>query len=313
MRNTFMKKIVCMVLVCMMCFSGCSLAVEDAGEENAKPQDRLIGVFITTDYLDLFDMEAYLENHWDELDGAVIDGREYSQRLYATIDKHNSTEPIDWEITFEDMEGICFFDATFQNKGEEPFTMIIGGDEICDVISHLSVTDGVESVTLTGTLYALAKGSEIQFYVNPVYQTDEGEIYAVTGHGYHMSGELGGSTTVNIEEETTVTEDDVTQTYGGAVEITIETIKQEPVRVRLQYMSEDFGVLQTEEYPAGEMPEKLAVIAGTSCVIVETQWEDGSVTRELFEPEEDGRVFVETFYKTSDVALGKKSTEIVWE
>lgn len=319
MRNAFVKKIVFLVLVCMICFSGCSLAVEDAGEEKTKQQDRLIGAFITTDYLDLFDMEAYLNDHVEELisadgsDEMVIDGGEYNQRLYASIDKQNSVSPADWEISFGEVDGICFFDATFQNEGEETFTMIVGGDEICDVASHLSVAGEVESVVLTGTLYALEKGSEIQFYVNPVYQTAEGEIYTVTGNGYHMSGELGGSTKVNIEEETTATENGMTQTYGGAVEITFEVMQYEPVEITLQYMDKDLDIIQTDEYPAGEMLEQLIVPEDTTCVIVETQWEDGSVTRELFEPEEDERVSIETFYKTSNVALGKKFTEIVWE
>lgn len=319
MRNAWMKKVGYFVLICMLSFSGCSLAVEDAGEENVMSQDRLIGAFITTEYLDLFNMEAYLNDHADELinddtDEIIVDGRAYSERLYAVIDKKDSVKPMDWEISFGDVEGICFFDAKFQNEGEEPFTMIIGGDEICDVTSSLSVGDEGESVALKGTLYALIGEYEsVQFYVNPVYQTTDGEIYTITGNGYSMSGELGGSSMVNLEEETTITENEVTKTYAGAVEITFEVLKYLPVNICIQFMNDKLEIMQTENYAAGEVPAQLSVLEGTACIIVETQWEDGSVTRALYEPEEDESVSIETFYKTSDIALGTKETEIVWK
>ena len=320
MRNTLVRKFVYLVLICILSFSGCSLAVEEAGEENVVSQDRLIGAFITTEYLDLFDMDAYLNDHADELisgDGSNevnVDGRDYNERLYARGDKKNSSSPADWEISFGDVEGICFFCATFQNEGEEPFKMIIGGDEICDVTSSLSVGDAAERVALKGTLYALIGEYEsAQFYVNPVYQTADGEIYTITGNSYSMSGELGGSSTVNLEEETTITENGVTKTYGGAVEITFEVLKYAPVNIHIQFMNEDLEIVDTKEYVAGEMPEQLELAEDAVCIVVETQWADGSVSRELLEWKEEERVIIESFYIVNDAALGIQNTEILLE
>lgn len=329
-KSCYLRAVLCLaVLFCMMVLAGCSLAVPDAGEEKQVSQDRLIGAFITTEHLDLFDMEAYLNDHAGELVNSmenssqevVIDGREYSQRLYAVVDKCESTNPMDWEIVFGDVEGICLFDAKFQNEGEEPFNMLVGGEEICDVVTGLEVVDGGERVSISGTLYALVgTAGEIGFYVNPVYQTPEGDIYALTGDGYHMSGELGGSWKVNLEEETTLTntEDGAEQTYGGAVEVKFEVRKHAPVEVRIQFMNEALEIIQTQEYAAGEMPEEMKAVEGTACVIAETEWADGSVTRELFELEREEAqaeeiIYVETFYKVSDTALGMQTTQIVWE
>ena len=41
--------------------SGCTLAVPEAGTDGYG--DRLIGAFITSEYLDLYDMEGYLNDH----------------------------------------------------------------------------------------------------------------------------------------------------------------------------------------------------------------------------------------------------------
>ena len=312
-----MRKMGILFLICMWIVSGCSLAIPDAGEENTKPQDRLIGAFITTEHLDLFDMEAYLNDHVEDFIGAdgsekvVVDSGDYNERLYAVVDKHNSASPKDWEISFGEIEGICFFDATFQNE-EEPFTMIVGGDEICDVASGLSVGDNEESVSLTGTLYALIGEYEnVQFYINPVYQTTDGEIYTVTGNGYSMSGELGGSSKVKLEESFTTTKDGVEQTYSGAVEIAFEIRNAAPVNICLQFMNEDLEIVQTKEYAAGEMPTQVELAETAVCIIVETQWADGTVTRELVEWNEDERVSIETFYSVGDSVLGKQMTEIV--
>ena len=45
--------------------SGCTLAVSDAGTDGNG--DRLIGAFITSEYLDLYDMEGYLNDHASSL------------------------------------------------------------------------------------------------------------------------------------------------------------------------------------------------------------------------------------------------------
>lgn len=44
---------------------GCTLAVPYAGKEGSG--DRMIGAFITTEYLDLYDMESYLNDHASSL------------------------------------------------------------------------------------------------------------------------------------------------------------------------------------------------------------------------------------------------------
>ena len=66
-----MKRILCGVLLLILGLplSGCQLA-SDRGEDS---EDQLVGVFVTTEYLDLMDMDAYLNDHLNELtDGGTI-------------------------------------------------------------------------------------------------------------------------------------------------------------------------------------------------------------------------------------------------
>ena len=311
------------LLLSVLMLNGCSLAVEDAGDEPAVVQDKLVGAFITTESLDLFDMEAYLNDHADEFldgitsgsDSVTIDGNAYSERLYATVHKHDRKDPGTWEVQFGDAEGICFFDAVWQNEGEEPFSMVIADEEICDINSHLTVTDTGEEVALTGTMYVLPDDSmeEVRFFVNPVYQTGEGEIYLVAGNCFGAGRDMGGSWKVNLDGETTITEDGETMYYSGAVEVTFELMKQMPVNIRFQFMNEDLEIVAAQEYVPGTIPAQMDAPAQTVCVIVETVWEDGSITREMFEPEDEQTIYAVTFYKLSGTALGKSMTEIVWE
>ena len=62
-ENNHLLKSLFKLSVIFMTFtaSGCTLAVPDAGTDGNG--DRLIGAFITSEYLDLYDMEGYLNDH----------------------------------------------------------------------------------------------------------------------------------------------------------------------------------------------------------------------------------------------------------
>lgn len=310
---TKMKSIICLFVLCLF-LSGCSLAVPGAGADEEKEQDRLIGVFVTTEYVDLMDMESYLQEHVDELiDGETIwvDNTDaYKSKLYATIDKHDSKEPLDWEIDFKGVEGVNFFRAMWQNDGEEAFSMLSGGDAISDVTTHLYMTDGGESVDLTGTIYVRRDSGKYRFYMNPVYQTASGEIYMTGGDSGSIGGmEDGGSFSMSLKEDMSVTENGVTTGYSTSVEVKF-TVMDEPEQIRLHYMDEKLNILYTEEYAPGALPEKLVAKEGTVCVVVEMVFENGTVSRELFEVTEEN-IAIETFSPVGEWALEKCRTEIV--
>ena len=77
-----------MLLAFLLGLAGLSLA--QSGTADVLGKDRLIGVFITTEYLDLFDMESYFNDNIGKMTTGgdiTIDGDspKYQGRLYATL------------------------------------------------------------------------------------------------------------------------------------------------------------------------------------------------------------------------------------
>ena len=86
-------------------------------------------------------------------------------------------------MTFPGVEGISFYIPEFR-YGEEKydsFVSVIGSDEISDVNNNFNVSDTSESREIAGTIYVVQElGKEYIYYMNPVYQTADGEIVVLS-------------------------------------------------------------------------------------------------------------------------------------
>lgn len=311
------------LLLSVLFLYGCSFEKENAGSEADVVQDRLAGVFITTEHLDLFDMEGYLDDNADVIakelrsgngsDIEVVDTTAYRNRIYATVDKHNSENSSDWEFSFGDIEGICFFEAVWQEEGETAFHEVSCGDEICDRDFHYSVSDEGESIELTGTIYALTGGKieELGIYLNPVYQTEEGEIYITSSMGHYSTDIEGGGYSCSLNDEVTLTENREHKTNRTTVTIDVE-MRVKPELVYLYQMNDSHQVVSQEEYEPGTLPKQLTMEEETAYIIVETKWADGESTRESFEKQEEN-TYIETYYVVNEMAVGKHGSEVIFE
>lgn len=83
-----MKKLSILLSLCLaLALGGCSMLREEAAPAE---EDRLVGIYVTPEYIDTFDFEAYFEDNASQLlsgGGGEIsaeDAEEYSQRIYAT-------------------------------------------------------------------------------------------------------------------------------------------------------------------------------------------------------------------------------------
>lgn len=283
-------------LVMMLSAFGCSLAVEGAGEgEESISRDQMIGVFITTEPL-IFDWDA-------------------EKRIFATVDKGDSSEPHEWDIYFEGIDGINFFDGIWKSENGNSFNMLTCGEEVCDIKTHYMSTDEGEGVELSGTVYNLPT-NDLIYYSNPVYQTPDGKIYTVGGDGNHIGTfGLGGKLTTTLTDEVKVTEDGVTETNKISVQITYEG-EYEPVEITVCQMDNNNQIVKTEKYAPGALPEAIKAERETAYIIVETKRNnpenpDDSI-RELYTRSETGHTYFETFRLTNKGRLGKMSTRIEW-
>ena len=308
------KSMICIVLVCCLLLTGCQLAKPET--THSTQEDRMIGVLITREYLDLFDAESYFNDHVHEiLKGGEISPEEQEQyrgRVYATLqdriltneDGEESSHP---EFVFEGVEGYYHFVARM-GEGDQEYVSTMGDASISSGQVHLSYSDTGEDVTFSGTLYVSTGAGTTTHYINPVYQDAEGNVYATTGNG--MSADFnaeGMRHSTTFETTTTYLEDDVTKEYHFHYEIAVEAMTP-PTEVRLLQMNEDHEVISQEVYKPDTMPTDLQVSTETAYVIAELVKGD-TVTRQLLDRTQD---CLTTYRERKDHICEEQMTFLHW-
>lgn len=268
---------------------GCRLADPALGE--AAQPDRLIGMYITREYLDLFDYEKYLNDHIGQItEGGTLKigaqrNDDYDGRIYAEYrKKEDGTEG---EYVFAGIEGIRFFNPV---TPEEENTFDIQSDpEVTDV--HLKVTDFGQEIE--GTVYCPTDQNAC-FYGNPVYQTAEGEVYLLAGTG--VSGNLtgGASFSQRLEESRTMNQNGEEEKESMSVSVTYCGQDAFARYVIAQMDGQDQKIRETE-YPAEDMPDSITV-SGDAAYLVCTGYGAGrgrqeQVRRQIVELSEEETSF----------------------
>lgn len=314
----------CIYTVLLLLLTGCQLAHEDAGEnENA---DRLIGVFITSEYLDLFDMEGYMNDNINKMYGGgeiTVDGEssQYQGRLYATLTTKTLTneetgETIDIkEFVFEGMDGIAYFSATVPATENEEGFITSGSDEaISEGHMDLYYGDEGDKTTLEGAIYLSPDHVGSTLYINPVYQSADGSVYATTGNGFSIGGvqDEGSVYSHTLEETTTVTENGSTKSVSFSIKISI-AVMFPPQQIVVLQMDEDNTVLARTEYIPGELPNMLTTESNAQYIIVETHKYDrrrnARISRTLYGKSDET---LETFFCREGGVCVKQWTQLKW-
>ena len=293
---------------------GCSGAVQiarnDAQTISAEP-GRLIGALITTEPLDLFDIEGYLNDHAGRLlSGGEIGMEEstgYEGKLYAV--QKNKGRP---EYAFEGVNGIRYFAAEMEDE-HGSYTQSVSDEGISDGHMAVNSSDEATSVSLEGTIYVSTKSTReiVQYYVNPVYQAADGRVYAMEGNSISIDDETGsggGKMTVTLNESDSQTAGDKSTSRESSVKISIAFIEP-PERVTVVQMDGENRPLDRKEYRIGEVPETLAVMQGAEYLVVETRGTDGTTTRALYQKEDESFT---TLSSREDGICVQRWTEIVW-
>lgn len=293
------KVLVLLLALCLL--SGCSLARPEAEEGNGMGQDMMIGVFITREYLDLFDFESYLEDNLNTVmngGGEVSPGdmEKYGGRLYA----EKTDEGYDFGI--EGMGAFCV-------QGEQDGVPYSASYSIgpMSLSLHSTVTDEGTDWDYSGTVYVHCGGLEA-FYTNPVYQDSEGRVYLTAGMGISSEIVDGSSMSQAMSSEYTTTSEGKTQTYSMRVEITYMGAEQ-PKSYRVLHMSEDSELLKAEDYMPETLPEEIIPCEGAEYLIIETQNQD-DVTRQVVSRGEDScQIFAPT--EMEDI-IAQRWTDVLW-
>lgn len=268
-------QLIAMLLALSALLCGCSLARSDM-DASAASRDRLIGVYITTEYIDLFDLEGYIGANPSALAGGNIstsDAMRYSGRLYAEL--------VDERYVFPGVDGFAFFMATTEHEYGTSYSNYTD-EGVCGCKLAINTNDNEDSageaLELECTIYGIAGiGRRHSIYINPVYQAADGNVYLTSGHGITTSGDTeGGSFSQSLEESTTVTDSEgstVIRSASISVSYTVATL---PIGYTLIEMDSESRELARCEYAPGMLPESYAANADTAYIIVETRTADGS-------------------------------------
>ena len=257
-----MKKLaIALIFALALMLPGCSLLREDGEPADA---DRLVGVYITENYIDSFDFEAYVQDNASSLSGGGEISREdaakYTRRIYAEITDGKTSFPI---------EGIAFIAARYEKDGES-CTGSDYGDKLADVHLSINVSDDMETTVLTGKLFADSGAGHMSAYCNPVYQQADGRVYLVPGEG--VSANMG-SMTHSLSESC---ESAKKGERGYGMDITLEVEgRRPPEKLAVLLYSAEGALLSRTEYAPEEMPEEISA-AGAAWAVFEDYTADYS-------------------------------------
>lgn len=323
MKHKAKIMICCVVILCAL--TGCQLARENAGT-NAY-EDRLIGVFVTTKYLDLLDFENYLNDNIKGFSGSeiVMDGdtEKYQGRIYATLTPRTLTGEETGETTeteeylFEGVEGISYFSATVPASTEhDSYKTSISDPAISDGEIHSYYGDESDSTTLEGTIYISPTSKECTYYFNPVYQSADGRVYLTSGSGFMFGNwtvSEGEQYSETMDATYSVTENGKTKTESISVKLSINVMFA-PEKIVILQMDADGKLLSRMEYTPGELPETLSPEPNAAYLVVETHKRDAAggvaVARDIYGTDIES---VETFFVRADGICIKHCTQIKWK
>lgn len=321
MKNRFTVLFLCVFIILALC--GCTLARPDDGYKSAD-SGRLIGALVTTEPLDLFDDEGFINDHLDRLisggDISVSDTSAYQGRLYAVLKDRKLTDSdtgkasVIQEYVFDTVNGVSYFAASTPQADGSFITVSSSDNRISG--GHLSINAGDtgDSVSLEGTIYICPSMCGKVFYINPVYQDVSG-VYAVSGSGYSQSGDsVPGSTytTTLSSSSTSAVNGEQSSAISGEVKLSI-SVMLSPAKIAVLQFGDGGEPVSRNEYAPGELPGTIEAEQGVEYIIVETRGEDSSViSRELYD-ESVGTDGITTYYEDSEGYIEAQHTELVWE
>ena len=319
------EKIVLVVcsIVLILSLTGCQLAKEELAE--GKTRDRLVGVFITNEYLDLFDNEGYLNDNLNGFSGGEIklngETNNYNGRLYATLstkehlDEDKAEKYSINKYTFDDVEGIQFFTTETPSEDNNGGTLQSNYMEgMTDCNFGVYCGDDEDKITLDGTVYFVAAKGIQTHYINPVYQSPDGRIYTMTGDGISVEGTQseGFSTSRKMEESITVSENGKSKKKTVIINVSIESMLP-PQKIVLWQMDKNSNVLLRQGFQPGKLPDRITPDSATEYIILESYKTDfqgkEKVERNLFTRNNEN---IDSFYATSGRNLIKQYTAVSW-
>ncbi len=276
-----MKRLILM-LGCLLLLAGCTLARTEGQSKN----DKLVGMLVSIGTLE----DGVPRDFWDVAGMEPIQTfQSQGVRLYAERYEQDGVT----HYRFPEGAGLACFGYAVYPEGEDPRMEYVTAPELRDVhrTTHIG-GDGAGDHTEV-TLYA-SEDAQTMAYMNPVFQTADGEVYAlgICAMG-HQVARMHGSTSLDWN--------------GGSIRMTGEPAAM-PEQIRILQMDGEHRVLGAEVYSVDALPERVDP-GGAAYLLLEEVLED-EVIRTVCGPEEKAiEVLVRGRYDLGSIQY----IQILWE
>lgn len=263
--------------LCVM-LSGCSLAQPE--DDSASSEDPMVGVLVTMQPLDLFDFESYVNGNAAKLlrggELSQADAARYQSCLFAEWDEAAQ------QYVFPQTQGYVLLNTRRQDEHGE-YENLQTDDVFCHTRTALSYTDEEARHEFSSTLYASSKsGGSCAFFVNPVFQTADGRVYAQSGTGISTNTDDNSRASMSktLSQTTRQTENDETTARTFHCEITMQ-LTPAPTGAEVFWMTAQDGILRRESYAPGHFPAELDAQDAEFLLVIE-HFADSSSTQAVY-------------------------------
>jgi len=256
--------------------------------EKEDNEGKLVGIFITKEPL-----ESYITGK---------NGRLYAKAVeYAS---ESDTEHGSKKYVFEGVEGISFFNPRIRDEASsQTYQNMTMGREISD--SRLSYWNNEvgEQNELTGTIYVGSQHDIGAVYINCVYQSSKGDVYALSGESLYI-GDASIEYAINEKKEKN---EGASLGFEATVKVGFQRVDERITTSILQFGKNDV-LLHKNEYAPEEVPQEMDVLSDTQYILVE-ETTQGGVERTLYQKKD---TMIYTLYDLDNGFCAKHSCILNW-
>lgn len=266
--------VICCVLAAAFLL-GARGTIDLSYEPEMKPEDRLIGMMVTTSPV------------WGQFTFSSGKAEIVPPKGVPAEKKENTSSrrpiPEEYDYVFPGVEGVRLFNVdeiTF--SGNKQVDCSAADEEFSRIgveFSHNSNTENGQKITETingikGTLYYVLQDEEVTFFSAPIYRKADGGIYlGDSGGGIVLSQDrihYSGTATLSKSDSHSHTENGEKTVEGRSIKATVQLV-YEPVKIALCQYNAARELIQADEYLPGEMPQDITPLRDTAMIVVDTE------------------------------------------
>ncbi len=267
--------VICCVLAAAFLL-GAIGTIDLAYEPEMKPEDRLIGMMVTTEFV------------WGQpviksgnIDFGPNEGISAEKKEKTSSDR---SIPEEYDYVFPGVEGVRLFnvDTPPFADGHTQVDTSAADEEFSRIGVEFNDTDNTENgmkstervYGINGTLYYVLQDEEVTFFSSPIYRKADGGIYlGHSGGGIVLSQDqihYSGTATLSKSDSHSHTENGEKKVEGRTIKATVQLVR-EPVKITLCQYNAARELIQADEYLPGEMPRDITPLRDTAMIVVDTE------------------------------------------